>query len=110
MDADTKALLAAFAHALAGHVRTGALVSGQPRTLTVFENGQPRPHSGTIVLAEVSGSTSTKYAVGPIDYPAAGWVQIGRTAYPARRIDIRGPVLFVARPMQRVDSRESSGG
>jgi hypothetical protein len=109
IDADTRALLAEFAHALAGHAKTRALLTGRLRALTVFENGKrPRPRGGTIVVAGVNGST--RYVVGPVSYPAAGWVQIGETAYPAGRIDVRGPVLFVARPIQRVDSRESSGG
>jgi hypothetical protein len=84
-------LLRDFAHAIAPGP-TRALTDGGTGALTVFVLGGP-PEAGTVVVARCG----REFRVGPIAFPAPGWVEIGATAYPAARVEVRGPVLFVAR-------------
>ena len=93
--------LANFAHAIAPQgATTRAVVNRETGEIKAFVDDRRPPTPGVVVVARAN----QQYVVGPIAYPAPGWIQIGRTAYPADDVLIRGPVLFIARPRAKAEA------
>ena len=91
-------LLRDFAHAIAPGP-TWAVANKENDSLTVYvlsESVKP----GTVVVARCDET----FVTGRIAHPAPGWVEIDGTAYPASRVEVRGPVLFVATPIPGRDT------
>ena len=94
-------LLVRFAHAIAPGP-TRAVVNGTSGSLVVFVEDGP-VEDGTAVVAKLPSPARSRFVTGTATHPAPGWVQIGSTVYPEHRVTVRGPVLFVARPVREED-------
>ena len=88
-------LLKDFAHAIAPGP-TRAVVNRATGSLTVYSVSESAEENlGLVVVAHCGEG----FVTGRLSRPIPGWVEIGGTAYPASRVEVRGPVLFVATPM-----------
>lgn len=94
MNDETRRLLSGFAsHLYPGERR--AIINDGGHLLTAYAvESEPLPE-GVTVAARVHGKDQR--VVGPVSYPADGWVQIGLAVYRADRVSICGRVLFQAR-------------
>ncbi len=91
-------LLRDFAHVIAPGP-TWAVANRENNSLTVYtvsESVKP----GTVVVVRCDET----FVTGRIAYPAPGWMEIDGTAYPVSRVEVRGPVLFVATPIPETDT------
>ena len=96
-------LLKEFARAIATGP-TRAVVDRATGSFTVYEVDGPAEED-IMVVAQLKPARDL--VVGRIGRPAPGWVEIGGTAYPEPCVEIRGPVLFVARPAPAAPAEES---
>jgi hypothetical protein len=96
-------LLKDFARAIAPGP-TRALANKSTGSLTVFVEDGPVGAS-TVVVARCG----QEYVTGRITHPSPGWVQIAGVVYPTSQVEVRGLVLFVARPIPG-DEETAKGG
>jgi len=87
-----------LAHALAHGSPTRAVANRADGSYTVFVDGGV-VGEGTVAVVENLDPASKRFAIGLLSYPTSGWIEVGGTAYPTDRVAVRGPVLFIVRPV-----------